>query len=854
MTLIRYKQKRNFKSTSEPEGKLKKTEHRLVFVIHKHDAKQLHYDLRLEMDGMLKSWAVPKGPSMNPEDKRLAIMVEDHPCDYKDFEGNIPKGNYGAGSVIIWDNGYYTAVDVKNTAVKKNDNEEKKLKAGLHKGHISFILEGEKLKGAFDLVKIHDSKENAWLLIKKNDKYSSKSDILKKAKSVVSSSTIESLNKKSEDAIPEKKKNKVINSDTAEDIKRPPEFMKPMLAELTTRVFDDKDWIFEVKFDGYRTVAVIDRKQVDLFSRNQLSFNEKFKPIQQELRGLNHSAVLDGEVVIEDGSGRSDFQLLQNYQKTGKGNLRYYVFDILNLDGNDTTKLTLLERKELVKLLIDKKFKNILYSGHISQEGKAFFEEAVKNNFEGIIAKAAESPYRTGTRSREWLKIKITREEEAVIAGITEPRGSRQFFGSILLAQYKGRELIYIGNCGTGFNEDALKELYKKFKPLFRTTSPVAGKVITREKIQWIEPKYVCQVKFTERTQDGSLRHPVYLGLRVDKTAKEVTMPDPEKIIEIHDIKKEEMRTDEVKTDVGKSDDFDLKVGKITLHLTNQNKIYFPDDGITKGDIVNYYSEISEVMLPYLRNRPQSLNRFPNGINGASFFQKDFDVKKIPSWLKTTRVMSESSDDYIDYLLCNDKATLLYMANLGCIEINPWNSTIKNPVYPDWMVIDLDPVKVEFSKIAETAAEIRKILESIEVESYCKTSGSKGLHIYIPLAARYDYDTVKIFAKFIATALHQQIPVITSIERAVSKRQNKIYLDYLQNNRSQTLAAPYSVRPRPGATVSAPLEWSEVNSRLSLDQFTIRTMMSRIDKKGDLWQPVLGKGVNLNKLIKRLQE
>jgi bifunctional non-homologous end joining protein LigD len=360
-------------------------------------------------------------------------------------------------------------------------------------------------------------------------------------------------------------------------------------------------------------------------------------------------------------------------------------------------------------------------------------------------------------------------------------------------------------------------------------------------------------VKFTERTQDGSLRHPVYLGLRVDKTVEEVTMPDPEKIIENHDINKD-MGATEAITDVNKSGDFDLKVGKITLHLTNQNKIYFPDDGITKGDIVNYYNEIAEVILPYLRNRPQSLNRFPNGINGASFFQKDFEGKKIPSWLKTTRVMSESSDDYIDYLLCNDKATLLYMANLGCIEINPWNSTIKNPENPDWMVIDLDPVKVEFRKIAETAGEIRKILESIEVESYCKTSGSKGLHIYIPLAARYDYETVKIFAKFIATTLHQQIPVITSIERAVSKRQNKIYLDYLQNNRSQTLAAPYSVRPRPGATVSAPLEWSEVNSSLTLDQFTIKTMMKRIDKKGDLWQPVLGKGVNLNKLIKRLQE
>jgi len=849
MTLTKYKQKRNLESTSEPSGKIMKAEPGLIFVIHKHDAKQLHYDLRLEMDGVLKSWAVPKGPSLNPDDKRLAIMVEDHPYDYKDFEGNIPRGNYGAGNVIIWDNGFYTPADIE-----QGENSEKKLKAGLHKGHISFILKGKKLKGEFSLVRIKDSKEDAWLLIKKNDKYASQSDILEKDKSVVSSSTIEALNKKSQKEIApgNKKIKKVINEETPDQANTAPEFIKPMLAELTTRPFDDEDWVFEIKFDGYRTIAVIDNKQVDLYSRNKLSFNEKFKPIQLELKKLTHSAVLDGEVVVEDKTGRSDFQLLQNYQKTGKGNIKYYVFDILNLDGNDTRKLSLLERKELLKILINKKFKNILFSRHIIKDGKSFFETAVKNNFEGIIAKAAGSPYRTGARSREWLKIKSTREEEAVIAGITNPRGSRKYFGSILLAQYKGKILKYIGNCGTGFDEDTLKDLYNKFKPIFRATSPLDEKVVSREKIQWIDPHYVCQVKFTERTQDGILRHPVYLGLRVDKGTKEVIMSKPEGIIENHNIKNEEMEPDaEV---MSNENDFDYKVGKITLHLTNQKKIYFPDDDITKGDIVSYYNEVAEVILPYLKNRPQSLNRFPNGINGPSFFQKDFDVDKIPSWLKTTRVKSDSKNDYIDYLLCNDKATLLYMANLGCIELNPWNSTIKNPENPDWMVIDMDPEKVDFRKVAETAAKIRNILESIEVDSYCKTSGSRGLHIYIPLAARYDYDSVKIFAKFIATTIHQQIPEITSIERTVSKRQKKIYLDYLQNNSSQTVAAPYSVRPRPGATVSTPLEWSEVNRNLSPDQFTIKTILKRIDKKGDLWMPMLGKGLNLNKLIKKFSE
>ena len=498
MTLTRYKQKRNFRSTSEPEGKIVNAEPGLSFVIHKHDAKQLHYDLRLEMDGVLKSWAVPKGPSLNPDDKRLAIMVEDHPYDYKDFEGNIPRGNYGAGNVIIWDNGSYTAVDVK-----KGENAEKKLKAGLHKGHISFILKGKKLKGEFSLVKIKDSKEDAWLLIKKNDKYASQGDILEKAKSVVSSATIEALNKKSQKEISpaNRKANKVINSEVTERESIAPGFIKPMLAELTTKPFDDEDWVFEIKFDGYRTIAVINNKQVDLYSRNQLSFNEKFKPVRQELKKLRHSAVLDGEVVVEDNEGRSDFQLLQNYQRTGKGNIKYYVFDLLNLDGNDTRNLPLLERKELLKILIGKKFKDIIYSEHIINDGKAFFQVAVKNNYEGIIAKASNSPYRTGARSREWLKLKNTREEEAVIAGITEPRGSRKYFGSILLAQYRGNDLKYIGNCGTGFDESTLKDLYNKFKAIFRAKSPLEEKVVTKEKIQWIDPHLVCQVKFTERTR-----------------------------------------------------------------------------------------------------------------------------------------------------------------------------------------------------------------------------------------------------------------------------------------------------------------------------------------------------------------
>lgn len=846
MTLVKYKQKRNFRSTEEPAGQRKKSKAGLIFVVQEHAATQLHYDFRLELDGVLKSWAVPKGPSMNPDDKRLAIMVEDHPFDYKDFEGNIPKGNYGAGNVIIWDYGTYMPIN------STDEDREKKLRTGLRKGHISFLLQGKKLKGEFSLVKMTGKQDDAWLLIKKNDKYASEKNILDKNKSVVSSATIKSLKRKekNENLI---EKNKITKKKGFASGSTAAGFIEPMLAEIITRPFDDKNWVFEIKYDGYRTIAVINKRQADLFSRNHLSYNQKFKVILDELKNLNHIAVLDGEVVVEDKSGRSDFQLLQNYQKTGKGNIKYYVFDIMNLDGNDTRNLRLLERKELVKMLIDKQFDNVHYSEHFSKQGKAFFEVAIKNNLEGIMAKESNSPYRSGRRSGEWLKIKNTQEEEAIIVGITGPKGSRRYFGAILLAQYHGKNLKYIGNCGTGFDEDTLKELYSKFQPYFKNSSPVTDKLPSNEKVQWIKPKFVCQVRFTERTRDGNLRQPVFLGLRKDKNVKDVTVPDTRNNHDQPDKINEEMDNRESTTGVKDKNDFDLKIGKVNLHLTNQKKVYFPDDGITKGDIVTYYKEVADTILPYLKNRPQSLNRFPNGINGSSFFQKDVDVDKIPSWLKTKKIYSESNKGYIDYLLCNDTATLLYMANLGCIEVNPWSSTIKSPENPDWMVIDLDPEQVEFKKVAETAIVIKKILDRMEVECYCKTSGSRGLHIYVPLAARYDYETVKLFAKFIATNVNQEIPESTSITRQVQKRQHKIYLDYLQNNHGQTLVAPYSVRPRPGATVSAPLEWNEVNKTLSPDQFTIKTILKRLEKKGDLWKPVLGKGVNLNRFIKNLE-
>ncbi|MFL5764074.1 MAG: DNA ligase D [Bacteroidia bacterium] len=822
MSLTAYNKKRNFKKTNEPEGKHNKLTEQSIFVVQKHDASHLHYDFRLELNGVLKSWAIPKGPSMDPGEKRLAMMVEDHPYSYRNFEGTIPEGNYGAGNVIVWDNG--TFHEIGNT---DKESSEKATVAGIKKGHLSFFLEGKKLKGEFALIKVRGRQENAWLLIKKDDKYASTEDILLKDKSVISRKKLVPRKRAAVKTVVKKKRKKL-----SDDLLQ----IRPMLASLAEKPFDDENWIFEVKYDGYRAIAAIDQS-VHLYSRNNISFNELFAALVPELKKIEHTAILDGEVVVENSMGRSDFQLLQNYRLNGKGILKYYVFDLLNLDGIDLRDQPLQKRKELLKLLLEGiKSSHVVYSDHIEKDGTSFFKSAVKNNLEGIIAKEKDSIYHSGKRSKQWLKIKISHQEEAIIAGFTAPGGSRKHFGSLILGAYNGKELKYLGNCGTGFNDASLKELYQKLKPLFISKSPFKERIRRREQIQWVKPKIVCQVKFTEWTSDGHMRHPVFAGLRIDKSAKEVR----------DKMEKEESPNTEVKGNR------DLTVGTVTLHLTNQDKIYFPKDKITKGDIIEYYNEISSLILPYVEGRPQSMNRFPNGIAEPGFYQKDVDLEKSPDWLKTERIYSTSNKAYIDYLLCNDKATLLYMANLGCIEINPWNSQVGSLDNPDWVVIDLDPEKIAFSKVVETAWVVKGIMDELETECYCKTSGATGLHIYVPLAAKYNYELVKTFAELIAQTVFSRLPGITSIVRSPLKRQRKVYVDFLQNRKGQTLAAPYSVRPKPGATVSTPLEWKEVNEKLDPQNFTMKNTLKRIEQKGDLWAPVIGKGANLDKIIKKI--
>jgi len=614
-----------------------------------------------------------------------------------------------------------------------------------------------------------------------------------------------------------------------------------MLAELHNEVFSNDEWIFEIKWDGYRAIAEIENGEVNLHSRNNISFNKKFSRIAETLKAFDMNVVFDGEVVIIDDYGRSSFQLLQNYQKTGKGNLIYYIFDILHLEGHDLTRLPLIERKEILRKIIPDDLTGILYSDHIKGEGVSFYNAAKESGLEGILAKKADSKYEISKRSRNWLKIKTKKTQEAIICGFTEPKGSRDKFGSLVLGVMDEGELVYIGQAGTGFTDSTLKSIYDKLKPFITEKSPFNKKIKTKTPITWVKPKFICEVDFLEWTEEGLLRAPVFRRIRDDKNIDEI-------------VKEEEVNNVDETIDSTNDGIMNKEItiqGK-KLSVTNLNKIYFPEDEITKGDIINYYRSVAKYMLPYLKGRPESLNRHPNGIYGESFYQKDIKNPP-PDWVHIEKIFSKHNNKDINYLVCNDEATLIYLANLGCIEINPWFSRVENLDNPDYLVIDLDPEDISFDKVIETALVVKEVLDIAGAKSFCKTSGATGLHIYVPLDAKYDYDVAKDFAHLIARFVHHKIPKFTSLERSPSKRQKKVYLDYLQNRQGQTLAAPYSVRPRKGAPVSTPLKWSEVKKGLNPADFNIHNTLKRLKKMGDIFKGVLGKGADIEKCISKLE-
>jgi bifunctional non-homologous end joining protein LigD len=909
MGLTEYKKKRSFDETPEPTGGKANTK-KLQFVIQKHAATRLHYDFRLELEGVLLSWAVPKGPSMNPADKRLAMHVEDHPFDYKDFEGIIPEGNYGAGTVIIWDQGTYEPIE----QAKTKKEQEKLLRRDYEKGSLKFVLHGEKVKGEFALVKMKGREKNSWLLIKHRDEFADTNDITQLDASVVSGKTIDELANfkgattwKSNRAAAKKRVKKVVAkttpikrtvtpatkasagkkkalTDSTEILKELKEKkksnilsdVKPMLATLVDKAVDESGWMYEVKWDGFRAISYLNNGEVSIRSRNNKDFNKKFYPVLAALKDWNINAVVDGEIIVVNDKGFPDFNALQEWRSEADGDLIYYLFDLLWLNGYDLTGVPLETRKHILSSIIPREG-IIRISETFSIQGTEFYSVAESLGLEGICAKKASSLYSPGLRSKEWLKIKTSIQQEVIIGGYTRNENSSKKFSALLLGVYENGELVSIGPVGTGFTSSMQEELLKKMKPLETKTCPFAVEPDynkpsrfrpnpPKAEVVWLKPKLVAEVSYRAIGGDGSMRHPSFKGLREDKDPKEVKFETPvsaEKIVKKSSSKKDSVIRTRIATNVKKGERKTLlnptdetqvrNVNGHDLKFTNLSKIFWPEEGCTKRDMLNYYYQVAPFILPYMNDRPQTLNRFPNGIYGQSFYQKDV-TGKVPAWIKTHKYFSEGDQREKHFMVCTDEASLLYMASLGCIEVNPWSSRTQLPDNPDWCAIDLDPdKKTKFEQVIEAAQVTKEILDAMDVPCFCKTSGSTGLHIYIPLGAKYDYEDSKEFARAIVKVVQAQIPGYTTIERKVADRNGKMYLDFLQNRPQATLAGVYSLRPKPGAPVSMPLDWSEVKKGLQMKDFTIKNAIARLSETGDLFKGVLGNGIDISKALKKLE-
>lgn len=654
----------------------------------------------------------------------------------------------------------------------------------------------------------------------------------------------------------------------------------PMLATLAATATDEPGWLYEIKWDGYRALAFLDKGQVELRSRNNKSFDEKYYPVHQALQQWKVNAVVDGEIVVIDEEGYTVFSHLQDWRSEADGQLVYYLFDILWLNGKDLTSLPLMQRKKLLQQLMPVNNNILRFSEGFVTDGTDFFEQAKKLKLEGIMAKKTDSHYYPGVRTREWLKIKTSNRQEVVIGGYTKNEGSSKPFSSLLVGVYENNKLQYTGKIGTGFSLAQQQEMMKRFASLetkkspfivipdvnkpsrFRPNPPQAEAV-------WLKPKLICEVSFREMTSDGVMRHPSFEGMREDKTPAQVIAEKPVKT-KVTNAKAPTKKATEKKATLKKAlkpaatkvrqtllnPGEETQVRTINSHalkFTNLSKIYWPGEKITKRDMINYYYQIAPYLVPYIKDRPQSLNRFPNGINGESFYQKDVSGKA-PDWVPTFPYHSSDEPREKEYLVGENEATLLYMASLGCIEINPWSSRLKKPENPDWCIIDLDPDKTTFDQVIEAAQVTHEILEAAGIPGYCKTSGSTGLHIYIPLGAKYTYEQSKEFGRIIARLVHGRLPDSTSIERATNRRKRKMYIDFLQNRPQATVAAPYSLRPKPGATVSMPLHWEEVKKGLTMKDFTIHNAVARVREQGDIFKPVLGKGINMKAALAGLEK
>jgi bifunctional non-homologous end joining protein LigD len=899
--LAEYRQKRHFDKTAEPAGSVAR-EDKARFVIQKHAATRLHYDLRLEVGGVLKSWAVPKGPSLNPGDKRLAVHVEDHPLEYRKFEGVIPKGQYGGGEVIVWDQGTYELEGHWDAD------------AQLAGGELKFILHGKKIRGSFVLVQLKNSKEkNEWLLIKHRDEFADPLwDAEKHAQSIVSGRTLEDV-KLGRPARAPVQTAKISSLPGARKILMP-RSVPLTLASLSEKPFSSPNWLFEVKWDGVRGIAYLSNGEVAVRSRAGREISLEYPEIRDLANQLDATeAIVDGELVALDAAGRSNFQKLQN--RAGVRNpsqqllesipATYYAFDLLYCDGYDLRKVPLQERKELLKQIL-RPNDRIRYSEHEIEKGKELYEAARQQSLEGIIGKKRDSGY-VGQRTSLWLKFKIVNELDAVVCGWTAPRRSREFFGALVLGLYDGPQLEFIGSVGTGFDYAKQKEIYAQLQKLRQPQSVFSDVPKLKEAIEWVKPDLVACVKYGNWTDGGRLRAPVFLGMRTDVSPKECTLQgarpnqdrgkedsadrvdssvesktDAAKLpVESHSKRVkglaksrsatelprsgerptlptkpgETVLTSGIENEIrkGTSENLNVEIDGHVLRLTHLNKIYFPESGIRKRDLLAYYYRIGPVMLPFLKDRPMVLRRYPNGIQEKAFFQKEAP-ESVADWVERATVASEERGGDMPYLMANNLASLIYLTNLGCIDHNPWSSRSKSQDLPDYVFFDLDPTPgTPFATVLKIARTIYAILHSIKLSCFLKTSGASGFHIFVPLKPQYTYAQTRGFAELVGRIADSELPGVITFERTVRKRPGgKVLMDALQNARGKPLATVYSVRAYPGAPVSTAVTPAELKTEFAADRWNLENMEQRVKKVGNLWEDFWEKRQSLSEALELL--
>ncbi len=770
--LREYERKREKGRTPEPFGGAEDGSDRPIFVVQRHDARRLHYDFRLERDGALASWAVPKGIPREPGQRHLAVHVEDHPLDYATFEGEIPAGQYGAGTVEIWDRGTYELVEEKRD------------------GGLTVRLDGERLRGTWALVPAKlDGDEKNWLLVRKRD----------------------------------------ADAPGGRGERR---LYEPMLATLARELPTGPGWLYEVKWDGYRAIADVRGGEATLTSRRGNDFTERFGSVARAIERAVRTpdCVLDGEVCALDERGRSSFSVMQQ----GSGPLVYYAFDVLEVDGEELCGLPLRERRARLVEIVD------LRSGVVSvpdafEDGEALDAAAREQGLEGVIAKKAESRYQPGRRTADWLKVKTHEEQEFVIAGYTKGQGRRAGrLGSLVLAVSEDGELRYVGNCGTGFTEAEIDRLVARLRPLERPTSPFRSvpkmPKVRKGDVVWVEPELVCEVEFAEWTHDGRLRAPSYKGLREDKAPDEVRREEP----------------------LGN----EVRRGNRVLRLSNLDKLFWPEEGITKRDLLAYYQRVAPVLVPHLRDRPFTMKRYPDGWQGSHFFQKDAP-SHMPDWIPTVTYRSTSRETRqkrtIAYPLVNDELALLWMVNMGCIDMNTWYSRVDRPDRPNFVLFDLDPSPdVGFAETVRVALLVKEVLDALGLVGFPKTSGAEGFHVLVPIERRHTYDETREFAEIVAGTLARLHRGLVTTEWSKSKRRG-VLVDANQNGEGKTIASVYSVRPRAGAPVSTPLRWEEVTEELDPSAFTMDAVLARVEREGDLFEGVLTTRQRLDRALREIR-